>query len=253
MALTFEYAITAVQSDCSTNTLSDATVYGNGEDERHQRANYVIASKNDTAGTPSYITIDNSAAHNISGQADLNDYVPDEIIFPTAVDGWYQFFILSCPLYAGSTDYQAETVVGDSNDFSVVYYVTDNTFYKCLTANGPSNGGDVLPGADPLVWEALSVASTDTVATWVPIIDNTQIDTHQHDDLVTCYAENCMVRLLETAVDEGLCKDCDQFGKIHAYMRVDILVNGANAKNYENKLAEAEEIARFLENYCASC
>ena len=256
MALTFEYAITAVQADCSTNTLTDNTVYGNGEAERHQRANYVIAAKKAVDGTPSYLEMDNSAAHNTTGSITLDDYVPDEIVFPTAKDGWYQFFILSCPIYAGATDYQAESVVGESNDYSVVYYDSNDAnegFYKCLTANGPSNGGDVLPGADPAVWEPLSIAATDAEATWLPIIDNTQIDTAEHNDIVTCYAENCMTRLLEEAVDEGLCKDCDQFGKIHAYMRVDILVNGANAMNYQEKQSEAEEILRFLENYCASC
>ena len=255
MALTFEYAITAVQADCSTNTLTDNTVYGNGEDERHQRANYVIASKNDVSGSPSYLAIDNSAAHNTTGQVTLDDYVPDEIVFPTTQDGWYQFFILSCPIYSGLVDYQAETTPGTSNDYSVIYYDSndaDEGFYKCLAANGPGTSV-VAPGSDPATWELLSIASEDAVATWVPIIDNTQIDTHEHNDVVSCYAEDCMTRLLEIAVDEGLCKDCDQFGKIHAYMRVDILVNGMLAKNYEEKQAEAEEIARFLENYCASC
>ena len=252
MALIFEYAITGVQSDCSNNFLTDNTVYGNGEDERHQRANYIIASKMDVEGTPTYISIDNSAAHNITGESVLDDYVPDVITFPSANDGWYQFFVLSTQIYAGSTDYTAETIA-DANDYNVIYYDTDDKFYKCLTDNGPTYGGDVLPGSDPAVWLELSIEAADVLATWVPIIDNTTIDTHEHNDVVTCYAENCMVRLLEKAVDEGLCKDCDQFGKVHSYMRVDILVNGANAKNYEEKQAEAEEIARFLEDYCSSC
>ena len=251
MALIFEYAITGVQSDCSNNYLTDNTVYGNGEDERHQRANYVIASKMDVEGTPTYIEMDNSAAHNITGESVLDDYVPDVITFPSANDGWYQFFVLSTQIYSGSIDYVAEVTPGVSNDYSVIYYDTDDKFYKCLTNNGPGSSV-VAPGSDPAVWLELSIDSTDMEATWVPIIDNTTIDTHEHNDVVTCYAENCMVRLLETAVDEGLCKDCDQFGKIHSYMRVDILVNGANAKNYEEKQAEAEEIARFMEDYCAS-
>jgi hypothetical protein len=251
MALIFEYAISGVQSDCSNNFLTDNTVYGNGEDERHQRANYVIASKNDVEGTPAYIEIDNSVAHNETGDPVLDDYVPDVITFPTAKDGWYQFFILSAQIYSNGIDYVAETVA-DANDYSVIYYDTDDKFYKCLADNGPSSSV-VAPGSDPDVWLELSIEPADVEATWVPIIDNTTIDTHEHNDVVTCRSENCMVRLLEKAVDEGLCKDCDQFGKVHSYMRVDILVNGANAKNYEEKQAEAEEIARFLEDYCASC
>lgn len=248
MALTFEYAITAVQADCSTNTLTDNTVYGNGELERHQLANYVIASKNAVDGTPTYLEIDNTAARNISGLAVLDDYVPSTIVFPTAKDGWYQFTILSVELYATGIDYVAGTGLSDC---SVVYDPADNNFYYCVQNNGVSTV-EISPSADDGSYWTL-IALTDQT-TWLGLIDNTQLyATHQHNDVVTCYAENCMTRLLEEAVDEGLCKDCDQFGKIHAYMRVDILVNGANAKNYEEKQDEAEEIARFLENYCASC
>ena len=248
MALTFEYAITAVQTDCSTNTLTDNTVYGNGELERHQLANYVIASKNAVDGTPSYLTVDNLSARNTSGLADLNNYVPSEIVFPTAKDGWYQFIILSAEMYSNATDYVAGT---GFSDCSVVYDPADDTFYYAVQNNGPSSTVQGPASDDGTYWVALDLEDT---TTWLSLVDNTQLyATYEHNDVVSCYSENCMARLLEDSVDEGLCKDCDQFGQINSYMRVDILVNGMNAKNYEEKQAESEEIARFLENYCASC
>lgn len=252
MALTFEYAITAVQADCSGNTLTDNTVYGNGELERHQLATYIIAAKMDVEGTPTYITMDNTAPVNTTGQADLNDYVPTTIPFSTSADGWYQFFMVQVEFYTTSS-YVAGTGFADC---SVVYDTTDGNFYYCVQDN---TGGAQPPNTDDgTYWVQLPLTDDTTIVptNWLSIVqnDNTQVyDIHQHDDIVTCRAENCLVRLLESAVDEGLCKDCNEFFKIKDYMKIDVLVNGANAKNYEDKQSEAEEILRFIEDYCAKC
>lgn len=248
MALTYEFAITAYQADCSANTLTDNTVYGNGELERHQMANYLIASKMDVAGTPTYLTVDNTGARNTTGEADLNNYVESTWEFPTVTDGWYQFIVLSVPLYSNATDYQAGT---SATDQDIVFYTTDNTFYKCIQDNGPGTTV-VAPGSDTAYWVALDI--TDTETTWVPYIDNTQIlATSQHDDLVTCRAEDCLAEALEKAVDAGLCKDCDEPMQIKKWQRIDVLLNGALAKNYQEKMAEAEEIVRGIEDFCGSC
>lgn len=248
MAIKYEFSIIAYQADCSANTLSDNTVYGNGELERHQMANFVIGSKMDVEGTPTYLSLDNSTSHNISGELDLNDYVPSTISFPTTKDGWYQFLILSIPLYSNLIDYTAGT---GNSDCSVVYNEADDTFYKCIQANGPGTSV-VAPESDPTYWTALSLDAVES--TWVPLIDNTQLlATTEHNDLVTCRSEDCLAEQLEAAVDAGLCKDCNEPTLIKKWQRIDVLLNGALAKNYQEKMAEAEEIIRGIEDFCKSC
>jgi hypothetical protein len=290
MALEFEFAISAVQADCSENTLTDNTVYGNGELERHQMANFVVAAKMDVEGTPSYLDIDtynqvttSSATHNTTGEAVLDDYVPTAFTFPTTKDGWYQFLVLSFPEYSASADY----VVGTSQaDRSLIYYDSGDSwegFYYCIQNNGaastvvaPDHTVGVEGNDGTLYWTKLATTSAsvnlaDDVANNIAYVANTTdftyndgamlayvdnstlVDTTEHNDLVTCYGEDCLTTQLQVAVDKNLCKDCDELMEIKKWQRLDVLINGAYAKNYQEKSAEAEEIMRFVEDYCASC
>lgn len=275
MALQFEFAITAVQADCSENTLTDNTVYGNGELERDQVANFVVAAKMDVAGTPSYLDIDDynavttsSATHNTTGSLVLDDYVPTSLVFPTAKDGWYQFLILSFPLYDNAVQY---TVGTSQADRSLVYYDSGDAnegFYYCISTPGGT-------GVDPTTtanWAKLStgytsvalsdnvannIVSTDTTyndSAMLAYIDNsTLVSTVEHNDLVTCYGEDCLTEQLEKAVEGNMCKDCDEILAKKTWQKLDVLINGAYAKNYQDKSAEAEEIMRYVEDICSSC
>ena len=246
MALTYDFHISAYQADCSTNTVTEDTVYGNGEAERDTMANYIIGAKMDVDETPTYIDVVNDAPLNTSGSSDLDDYVPSEWIFPTAKDGWYRFNVLSIPLYSNAVDYVVGS--GDS-DVSIVYDASEEQFYRCIQNNGP--GSSVQAVTETAYWQLLDY--TDNEA-FVPFIDNTTlIASTIYDDLVTCYGEDCLVRELQEAVKAGLCKDCKEYTDIKSYHRVDILINGALAKNYQDKMAEAEEIMRFVEDFCSSC
>ena len=234
--LVFDLHITAVQADCSTNTLTDDTVYGGANPLRSVVYNYLIGTKMDVESVPTYIAIDNTIPATVT-----------EWAFPTTNDGWYQFFLLSASAWASGA-YTAATTVNEvvQNDASVVFYVTDGYFYKCIVdtvSNEVPTDTDFWIQLDPLLPES----------NFVPLIDNTTIDTHQHDNLVTCYGEECLAGELEKAVAAGLCKDCKEYADIKSYQRLDVLINGAYAKNYVDKMIDAEEIMRFVEDFCASC
>lgn len=261
MALEFEFAITAVQADCSENTLTDNTVYGNGELERHQLANYTVAAKMDVEGTPSYLTLGTHDFRNTTGLAVLDDYVPTSFTFPTTKDGWYQFLVVSAEMYLNTTTYTAGTVVGEEyKDGSIVYDPADGNFYYCIQNN--DNGNQQSPSGTTGYWTLIStdftVVANQTV--WLGIISGTDgtgnpnvFNIHEHNDLVTCYGEDCLTEQLEKAVDGNMCKDCDEILAKKTWQKLDVLINGAYAKNYQERSAEAEEIMRYVEDICASC
>lgn len=106
------------------DAINNATGYGAPNDARADRANYLLVSKNDKAGTRTYGLVANTSP--------LSTLV---WTLTSTADGWHQATLLSFKLYSAIQAY----VVDD-----VQYYGTTGLYYKCIQANtavAPDSGG----------------------------------------------------------------------------------------------------------------
>lgn len=114
------------------DALNNTTGYGSPNDERSDRANYLLISKNDKNGTRTYITIANTTPLSTMIWA-----------FTSTADGWHQGTILSVNKWANGAH-----VVDD-----VVFYTTTGLFYNCIEAHS-----NIAPdsGSGSQYWEEVT-------------------------------------------------------------------------------------------------
>src|SRR4051812_48606145 len=92
MALFFELDLDSEQVDCTKAYIKEVTEYGAPNEDRDDKANLLVVSKNDKLGVPAFLTVVNSAP-----------FSQDIWEIPTEVDGWYQFNLLRIPPYVDGT------------------------------------------------------------------------------------------------------------------------------------------------------
>jgi hypothetical protein len=156
--------------------------------------------------------------------------------FNTEQDGWYQFTLLSVPIWDISTAYTKETSVGASDE-DVVYYDTTKKFYKCITDDTGTAPDDV---GGNLIWEEITDFET--------LVDKTTIDVYIQDDLVSSKHEQVLNEQLDIAVQKDFCKECLDFKEIEKYARIGLMLDGAYALNYVDRSSEMEQVERFIED-----
>lgn len=221
---TFELAISAVDSLTNFAKIKDETAdYPN----RALVGNYLLVYKMDS---DSLQDLDVTPVQNSDFLTIL------EWQFTTAQDGWYQFTLLSVPIWDISTAYTKETAVG-ANDESIVYYDTTKKFYRCIlddTGTAPDDPGGTL------VWSEITDMNE--------IVNNSTIDTHIHDDGISSKHEKVFNEQVDKAVQDTFCKDCDEFKEIEKYARIGVLLDGFYSLNFVDRSAEMEEIARYVED-----
>lgn len=222
-----ELELQSEQVDCSLAYIDDVSTWGiGGAEARNAQANFLIAAKVDKNGVPTFLVVNTSDP--------LNQL---EWVIPTAVDGSYYFWLLRIPLFSAIASYvievkNAQGVV--TTPASIVYNTVTGKVYKAKVP--------VTPAAfNPLQWDIITDLST--------IIDYGSIVTHLHRDLIDCYLRAQYRDLLEDAIDEF---GTDNFSTAISFEkadRVDTLLNGANALNWENKSEEMEEVVVGLTQF----
>src|SRR6516225_5215677 len=131
---TYKLQLYSEQADASSGVIQDVSTYA-GEN-RTDKANFLVASKNDKNGTPTFLTgIDNTQP--VSAM---------QWSFPTAIDGWYRFNLLRLPLYSSSPistvqEIQSGGVI--TQYATVVYHTPTQQVVKALTTGSVT----VQPGA----------------------------------------------------------------------------------------------------------
>lgn len=222
---TFELEISAVSALTDFAKIKDVTAdYPN----RALVGNYILIWKMDVNGQ---IVADVSPVQ-------ANDFLTIlEWQFDTAQDGHYKFTLLSVPIWDIAEACTKETVAG-ANDATIRYYDTTKTFYKCIlndTGTAPDDPGGSL------IWEEISDFSE--------IIDNTSIDTHEHNDLITSKHEQVFNEKVDKVVQQvAFCDDCSSFKEIEIYTKVAVLLDGAQSLNYVDRSSDMERVERFVEN-----
>lgn len=215
MALTFILNFTQ-GATVSAGTITDATVYGGAEDDRNERGNYLLLSKNDKAGTRTYLTVSNTTPLSTLSWA-----------FTSTIDGWHQATLLSAKIWSSGQSY----IIGD-----VVYLAATNLFYRSLTAH--SN---------------ISPNSGSGPANWAIITDFTAIQTGYTNIEVFDYSFNVESRtdlLGVEKLDEAIGDDF--LAKLNPSDAVELLnfvigLDTARSKAAQDEFSDVEEIMRAIE------
>lgn len=223
MALpTIELELKSEQVDCSKAYINDVSAWGAPNDNRNAAANFLVVSKNTVNGTPTFLSVLNSAP--------LSQL---EWEIPTVVDGWYQFNLLRIPIYVDGT-YVPEIKDGNgviTQAASVLWHQPTGYVVKAIAGSTNVEPGDVNWQAS---WEVIGDLST--------LISYPSIITNIHHDLIDCYLRERYRDLLEEAIAEFGCQDCSKSAAFIKADQVDTLLNGANALNWEDKSAQMEEV-----------
>jgi hypothetical protein len=165
VANTYHLELVAEQADYSSAVINDASEYV--DDDRGDKANFLVVSKNDKNGVPTYLTV-------------LNPLPLSQVewTFPTDLDGWYRFNLLRLTLYSASpVNTIHEIVDGDgvvTQYATVLYHTPTQQIVKAKTTGSIT----VQPGETgwETYWDIVSDLST--------LVDYGTIQVHIHGDLV---------------------------------------------------------------------
>jgi hypothetical protein len=215
MALTFILEYTQGNT-VEAGTITNDTVYGGANDDRNERGEYLLLSKNDKNGTRTYLSVPNTLP--------LSRVEWD---ITSAADGWHQATLLSAKIWSSGQTY----IVGD-----IIYYDTTGLFYRCIS--GHTN---VAPD------------SGSGSSNWTAIADFTAIQTGFTNIEVTDFSFNVESRIALAAVDKLDENIGDDFmAKVDPTEAVDILNMRAGIEAYRSKavqeeFSDVEEIVRAIE------
>lgn len=221
MALTYDLTLGSFQSDTSVHNICDTTVWGGTEPARNTRANYLITAYKDVDGNPTYVT---------TTPLNADPTVVDEWSFDTPRDARYEWILLSTELYAAATAYNTD----DVRTYNSLPYIALQDGFQDITPDA-ANGSDY--------WKLVEDYKT--------IVDNASLEQYVYEDIIDTKLRDCLRDELEKAVDNGLCnKGCKTNEITEDFNKIELLVTGANSKNWEQKMSEAEEIIRVATDFC---
>jgi hypothetical protein len=227
MPTTFDVTLNTFQEDCTTAQLTNETVYGAPNPDRNTLALRLIAGHVNSSSVITLVT---------ATPVDADPVVNAAWDFDTPQDSHYQFILFSISdFWNVATVYLID---------EITYDVAGGGFYKAL-----QNSFDTSPVTDTAYWQLLT--DDDLLSE----VDNATatVEVFIYDDIVDCRGNDCLRDFLEEAIDNGLCKGGKEIDfKLvkEDWDKMDLLVNGANAKNFTGKMSEAEEIIREYSDFC---
>lgn len=224
----YELGLVAEQADASSAVIKDVSVYV-GE-LRGDKANFLVVSKNDKVGTPTYLVVSNPLP--------LSQV---EWTFPTALDGWYRFNLLRLALYTASpinTVHEIKNVSGVITQYAtVVYHTTTQQVVKAKTTGSIT----VQPGEVgwQTYWDVVSDLST--------LVNYGPIQVLIHHDLIDVRLRDKYRDLLERLKDKFIIGDNAKGPEFDKTELLSFMLDSINALNWENKSSEMEETVRIME------
>ncbi len=224
--------------DCSLAKISDESEYGvGGADDRNDHAQYLLPYKMDEKETITFITgVDNSAPLTALEWS----------FVPTAI-GAYRFFYLIILPWSDATAYVKEVVTSGviTTYADIVYH--GGAVYKAID---PST--DVEPGVDS-GWEDDWEVVPD-LTTLIGYVNKDTIKVHIHTDIITCKYESCLVDYFDDSADLILKGLCDDLTKILPTLKAQLLLDGAQSNNWQNKQTRSEVIlVEAQKKFCNKC
>lgn len=201
------------------DALNNTGGYGTPNDSRTDRANYLLVSKNDKAGTRTYLTVAN------------NDPVNNMLWnLKSTEDGWHQATMLSFHRWSGVQNY----VINDVQYFSVT-----NKYYIAIA---PS----------------LAIAPDSGLASayWLEITDfaaiqqgYTNLDVVDYDFLIESRVDTCILDALFDEIDKDFTCKLTIDDLAHP-LNLIAMLEGAQAKMITDKPDQAQEIIEKISDCC---
>lgn len=228
----YELELVAEQADGSSAVIKDVSVY-TGE-LRGDKANFLVVSKNDKVGTPTYLVVSNPLP--------LSQV---EWTVPTVIDGWYRFNLLRLALYSASPINTVHELVNGSGVITqyatVVYHTTTQQVVKAKTTGAIT----VQPGEVgwQTYWDVVSNLST--------LVNYGPIQVLIHHDLIDVRLRDKYRDLLEELKDKFIIGDNATGPKFDKTQLLSLMLDSINALNWENKSSEMEETVRRMEELFA--
>ncbi len=217
MALIPEIGTISVSITDETATIPDNTTYGSPNADREDVAVYFQLWKMDSAGEETAVTITNTA--------------PDTVetwTFTYDTDGWYKSRMVIVPNYDNAVAYTTGQAVFYS---SAIYICTSPS-----TGNLPSN---------PTFWLASTNFDTITLAN--------NVVSDYIDFVLIEYGKQCAGEAAIEWYRNRDCGNCDKLKLSESFLQKRGMVIAAQRFEAIQLFSKAEEIARKLENSCASC
>lgn len=228
-ALTLDYQ----QTDKTQAIITDTSTYS-GE-LRGDKANFLVVSKQDKVGVPTYLTVNNPSPLTAMSWT-----------FPTALDGWYRFNFLRIP---DQTTNDSVTVVAEASTggvittyASIIYFVPTGKLYKSLTSGTFTLSGAFLPSATvPTTYWSAPITDLTTLVNYGAI----QVLTW--GDLISAYLKDILRDYLQALSNKPwyhpLYENNQIFEKAN---NLDSDLNGVEALNSDQRWAEMEESVRTM-------
>lgn len=227
MSLTRVWGITKTTQDVTQAVFVDSTVYGTPNVDRNQEAHYILIAKMDENQILTFID-------NIDNSDPLNKL---EYQFINSIDGAYRLIQFNPTFYNNGTTYTKEVQTDGviTTYANIIWHGTSGKFYKAI--------GTSFSGIQPSVtvgWEAY----------WQPDPDfKTQVASDKlnifiKDDIITFRYEDCEVERLDCIVDDILCGLCVDINKLFPILQQQLILDGANSENWQNKATRSEIIIK---------
>lgn len=228
----FELELESEQVDCSSAVIKDVSVY-TGE-LRGDKANFLVASKNDKNGTPIYLTgIDNT-----------QPLTQIQWTIPTVVDGWYRFNLIRLTLYSSSpVSTQAEIISGGiiTQYATILYHTPTQQIVKALTTGSIS----VQPGQTG--WQTYWAIVSDLTT----LVNYGTIQVLVDGELVDCRLRDALRDALDAINSKPWFSEGKDRAKLYEkYFQFDADLNGLQALNADGRFPEMQEsVDQMIEIY----
>jgi len=245
MALERVWCLATRSQDKTLAKFIDETVYGSPNADRDDEAHFIVIAKMDENQSLTFITgIDNTTP-----------LTSLEYLFTNSADGAYRLIEFIPNFYNGATPYGRETKDSEGNITiyaNVIWHPTSNKFYKAIYLNTPT-----FTGVEPSItvgwqnyWEEFTDFESQIAAT-TSGTNTDKIPYEIHDDIITFRLEDCIVEKLDCTTDTILCSVCDRLEELLPTLKVQLMLDGANSNNWQDKQTRSETIIeQTLKKFC---
>jgi len=224
----YELELEAEQADQSSAIIKDVSVY-DGE-LRTDKANFLVVSKNDRLGVPTYLVVTNPLP--------LSQV---EWTFPTLTDGWYRFNLIRLALYSASPINTVHEIVDGGGVITqyatVVYHTPTSQIVKAKTTGSIA----VQPGelGWATYWDVVSDLST--------LVNYGTIQVLIHHDLIDVRLRDKYRDYLEQLKDKFIIGEDAKGPLFERASLLSTMLDAINSLNWEDKSSEMEETVRIME------
>lgn len=223
----YELELVAEQSDQSSAIIQDVSVY-DGE-ARVDKANFLVVSKNDKNGTPTYLVVANALP--------LSQV---EWTLPTLTDGWYRFNLMRLTPYSASPVNTVEEISSSgviTQYATILYHTITEQIVKAKTTGSIS----VQPGETG--WETYWEVISD-----LPVLVNYGvIQVHVHSDKIDVRLRDKYRDYLEVVRDKFIIGEKASGPEYEKTELLKLMLNGLEALTQVERFAEMESTVRIME------